>query len=79
MLYMFRTVLVHHQVAPDEGLIQSETCRASNEKINFNHRNLCIFLVYIHIVRTCQKSRMGIATDINSPHIKHGTVTDYHE
>ena len=67
MLYMFRTVLVHHQeqlyklyitfgicryhtsrccvamaytkcdvqlteVAPDDGLIQSETCRASNGK-----------------------------------------------
>ena len=101
MLYMFRTILVHHQeqlfisytshlvyagicryvwlfcgyghttarrmvpaytgiyqmrcaaykVAPDDGLIQSETCRASNEKIKFNHRKLCILLVYIHIVR----------------------------
>ena len=44
---MFRTILVHHQeqlyklyipfgtaykVAPDDGLIQSETCRASNVK-----------------------------------------------
>ena len=61
MLYMFRTVLVHHQeqlfkllfvyshttarrtgiyqmrctaykVAPDDGLTQSDTCRASNGK-----------------------------------------------
>ena len=96
MLYMFRTVLVHHQeqlyklyitfgicryhtsgccvaiaiqqpdvsaytkcdvqlikVAPDDGLIQSETCRASNGKIKFNHRYLCILLVYIQIVTYC--------------------------
>ena len=55
MLYMFRTILVHHQeqlyklyiafgtginqmrctaykFAPDDGLTQSETCRASNGK-----------------------------------------------
>ena len=38
-----------YKVAPDDGLIQSETCRASNEKIKFNHRNLCILLVYIYI------------------------------
>ena len=86
MLYMFRTILVHHQeqlyklyiafgtcrymptqyvwlfcgynhttatrivptyakcdvqlikVAPDDGLIQSETCRASNGKIKSNHK-----------------------------------------
>ena len=35
------------KVAPDDGLIESETCRAYNEKIKFNHRILCIFLVYI--------------------------------
>ena len=40
-----------YKVAPDDGLIQSETCRESNEKMNFNHRNLCISLVYILIVR----------------------------
>ena len=28
-----------YKVAPDDGLIQSETCRASNEKIKFNHKN----------------------------------------
>ena len=39
------------KVAPDDGLIQSETCRASNEKITFNHSNLCILLVYIHSVQ----------------------------
>ena len=37
-----------YKVAPDDGIIQSETCRASNEKIKFNHRNLCILLVYVH-------------------------------
>ena len=38
---------VMYNFAPDNGLIQSETCRASNEKIKFNLRNLCILLVYI--------------------------------
>ena len=37
------------KVAPADGLIQSETCRASNEKIKFYHKNLCILLLYIHI------------------------------
>ena len=27
------------KVAPDDGLIQSETCGASNEKIKSNHKN----------------------------------------
>jgi hypothetical protein len=70
MLYMFRTVLVHHQeqlyklyiafgtcrcmrctaykVAPDDGLIQSETCRASNRKYSLITTILCILLVSIH-------------------------------
>ena len=39
------------KVAPDDGLTYSETCRASNEKIKFNHRNLCNLLVDIHIGR----------------------------
>ena len=39
-----------YKVAPDDGLIQSETCRASNEKIKSNHRHLCILLVYVHIL-----------------------------
>ena len=34
-----------YKVAPDDGLIQSETCRASNEKIKSNHKN------FVHPVR----------------------------
>ena len=33
-----------YKVAPDDGLIYSETCRASNEKINSNHKN------FVHLV-----------------------------
>ena len=32
------------KVSPENGLIQSETCRASNEKINSNHKN------FVHLV-----------------------------
>ena len=32
------------KVAPDDGLIQSETCTASNEKIKSNHKN------FVHLV-----------------------------
>ena len=39
-----------YKVAPDDGLIQSETCRASNGKESLITRILCIFLVYIHTV-----------------------------
>ena len=39
------------KVAPDDGLIQSETCRASNGKQSLITGILCILLVYIHIVR----------------------------
>ena len=43
-----------YKVAPDDGLIQSETCRASNEKIKSNHRILSILLFDIRIVsRRC--------------------------
>ena len=28
-----------YKVAPDDGLIQSETCRTSNEKVKSNHKN----------------------------------------
>ena len=41
------------KVAPDDGLIQSETCRASNGKYSLITRILCILLVYIHIVGWC--------------------------
>ena len=33
-----------YKVAPDDGLIQSETCRASNGKIKTNHKN------FVHLV-----------------------------
>ena len=29
-----------YKVPPEDGLIQSETCRAYNEKIKSNHKNL---------------------------------------
>ena len=32
------------KVAPDDGLIHSETCRTSNEKIKSNHKN------FVHLV-----------------------------
>ena len=41
------------KVAPDDGLIQSETCRASNGKQSLITRILCILLFYIHIVGWC--------------------------
>ena len=33
-----------YKVAPADGLIQSETCRASNGKIKSNHKN------FVHLV-----------------------------
>ena len=106
MLYMSRTVLVHHQeqlyklyiayvgicryvwllcgyshttatrigiyrymrctaykVAPDDGLIQSETCRASNGKYSLITRILCILLVYTHIIILCFD--LSLCTEIN--------------
>ena len=38
------------KVAPEDGLIQSEICRASNGKYILITRILCILLVHIHIV-----------------------------
>ena len=40
-----------YKVAPDDGLTESETCRASNGKESLTTRILCILLVYVHIVR----------------------------
>ena len=37
-------------VAPDDGKGQSETCRDIQQKIKTIHKNLCISLVYIHVV-----------------------------
>ena len=42
-----------YKVAPDDGLIQSETCRASNGKWSPITRILCIMLVRIHIEMNC--------------------------
>ena len=39
------------KVAPEDGLIQSETCTVFNEKESLITRILCFLLVYIHIVR----------------------------
>ena len=39
--------------SPDDGLIQSETCTASNRKWSLITRILCILLVYIYIVGWC--------------------------
>ena len=46
-----------YKVAPDDGLIQSETFIASDEKIKSNNRNLCILLVYIRIA--CESHYSG--------------------
>ena len=48
-IYQMRCVA--YNVAPDDGPIQSETCRASNGKWSLITRILCILLVYIHIFR----------------------------
>ena len=42
-----------YKVAPDDGLIQPETCRASNGKQSLITRILCTLLVYIRTVRWC--------------------------
>ena len=42
-----------YKVAPDDGLIQSETCRASHRKWSLITRILCILLFRIHIVGWC--------------------------
>jgi hypothetical protein len=40
-----------YKVAPEDGLIQSETRRISNEKKGLITRILCILLVCIHTVQ----------------------------
>ena len=50
-----------YKVAPDDGLIQSETCRASNRKWSLITRILCTLLVHIHIIKRMLKST-GIVT-----------------
>ena len=51
-----------YKVAPDDGLIQSETCRASSRKYVLITRILCILLVHIHIVL---QSIVSILTPLN--------------
>ena len=41
-----------YKVAPEDGLIQSETCTASNEKIKSNHKN------FVHLVGLYTYCRM---------------------
>ena len=41
-IYQMRCTV--HKVAPDDGLIQPETCRASNKKVKCNHKN------FVHLV-----------------------------
>ena len=41
-----------YKVAPDDGLRQSETCRASNGKIKSNHKN------FVHLVGLYTYCRM---------------------
>ena len=41
-----------YKVAPDDGLIQSETCRAYNEKIKSNHNN------FVYLVGLCTYCNM---------------------
>ena len=41
-----------HNVAPDDGLIQSETCRASNRKTKSNYKN------FVHLVGSYTYCRM---------------------
>ena len=51
-LYTYQHIpnaMTAYKVAPDDGLIWSETCRASIGSLIT--RILCILLVYIHIVR----------------------------
>ena len=39
-----------YKVVPDDGNIQSETCKASNRKLSLITGILCILLVYTHTV-----------------------------
>ena len=63
-----------YKVAPDDGLIQSETCRASNEKIKSNHKN------FVHFVRLCTYCKMmhGACNIAYSLCQKHRTEVNYH-
>ena len=50
---VYQTRCTAYKVAPDDGLIQSETCRASNRKWSLITIILCILLVHIHTVGWC--------------------------
>ena len=92
MLYMFRTLLVHHQeqlyklyialvyagtirlvqlvkVAPDDGLIQSETCTASNGKIKSYHKNSVQHATCMRHIFIC-----GFSGSTTSSHVISKTV-----
>ena len=59
-----------YKVAPDDGLVQSETCRAFNRKWSLITRILCILLVYLHIVwwRTVRTASNRVIRLIKFPH-----------
>ena len=47
---MYQVRCTAHKVAPEDGLIQSETCRACNRNKILITRILCILLVHIRTV-----------------------------
>ena len=46
------------KVAPDDGLIQSETCRASNEKIKSNQKNFVLLVGFYTKCRGCHQNKI---------------------
>ena len=67
-----------YKVAPDDGLIQSETCTASNEKINSDHKNF-VHLVGLYTYCAISNASKIISMTIETAHVsdithsKHGT------
>ena len=45
------TQMPAYKFAPEDGLIQSETCRASNRKQSLITIILCILLVHLHTIK----------------------------
>ena len=51
-----------YKVARDDGLIQSETCRASNEKMKSNHKN---FMHVVGLYTYCRMMQVHTASNGN--------------
>ena len=64
---IYRMRCTAYKVAPDDGLIQSETCTASNGKWSLITRILCTLLVYIYIVGYNVKLNTALFTRIRLP------------